>query len=245
MSLSLYALVALQRDSARAGRGGDEVFRAGRARFGHAALRHVDGLRRHRHRSRSTRVAQAIARGHGGNQRCWSSAWCSSSPAIAFKLGAVPYHMWIPDVYQGAPTAMTLLIGTAPKLAAFAFAHAPAGRRAARRWRIDWQGMLMILSLLSMVARQRRSRSRRPTSSACSRTRRSPTWASCCWASSRAQPSTATARRCSTRRLCADQRWRPSAWSCCCRAPASKPTSSTTSRASTSARRGRRSSCCW
>ena len=40
---------------------------------------------------------------------------------IAFKLGAVPYHMWVPDVYDGAPTFMTLLIGTAPKLAAFAF----------------------------------------------------------------------------------------------------------------------------
>jgi NADH-quinone oxidoreductase subunit N len=40
---------------------------------------------------------------------------------IAFKLGAAPYHMWIPDVYDGAPTAVTLLVGSAPKLAAFAF----------------------------------------------------------------------------------------------------------------------------
>src|SRR6185369_16460788 len=40
---------------------------------------------------------------------------------VAFKLGAVPYHMWVPDVYDGAPTVVTLLIGTAPKLAAFAF----------------------------------------------------------------------------------------------------------------------------
>ena len=39
---------------------------------------------------------------------------------LAFKLGAVPFHMWVPDVYQGAPTPVTLLIGTAPKLAAFA-----------------------------------------------------------------------------------------------------------------------------
>ena len=41
---------------------------------------------------------------------------------IAFKLGVVPFHMWIPDVYHGAPTAVTLVIGTAPKLAAFAMA---------------------------------------------------------------------------------------------------------------------------
>ena len=39
---------------------------------------------------------------------------------LAFKLGVVPFHMWIPDVYQGAPTAITLMIGSAPKLAAFA-----------------------------------------------------------------------------------------------------------------------------
>jgi len=41
---------------------------------------------------------------------------------LAFKLGVVPFHMWIPDVYHGAPTAVTLVIGTAPKLAAFAMA---------------------------------------------------------------------------------------------------------------------------
>ena len=51
---------------------------------------------------------------------------------IAFKLGAVPYHMWVPDVYHGAPTAVTLLIGTAPKLAAFAFMLRLLGVRARR-----------------------------------------------------------------------------------------------------------------
>jgi NADH-quinone oxidoreductase subunit N len=69
---------------------------------------------------------------------------------IAFKLGVVPYHMWVPDVYHGAPTPVTLLIGTAPKLAAFAFtlrllAVALAGLE------FDWQGMLIVLSLLSMI----------------------------------------------------------------------------------------------
>ena len=43
--------------------------------------------------------------------------------AVAFKLGAVPFHMWLPDVYEGAPTAITLFIGSAPKLAAFAMAY--------------------------------------------------------------------------------------------------------------------------
>jgi len=69
---------------------------------------------------------------------------------LAFKLGVVPFHMWIPDVYQGAPTAVTLLIGGAPKLAAFAIVIrllvegmlplAP-----------DWQQMLMVLSIGSLL----------------------------------------------------------------------------------------------
>ena len=69
---------------------------------------------------------------------------------LAFKLGVVPFHMWIPDVYHGAPTAVTLLIGGAPKLAAFAICIrllvegmlplAP-----------DWQQMLMVLSVGSLV----------------------------------------------------------------------------------------------
>ena len=42
--------------------------------------------------------------------------------AVAFKLGAVPFHMWLPDVYEGAPTSVTLFIGTAPKIAYFALA---------------------------------------------------------------------------------------------------------------------------
>ena len=70
--------------------------------------------------------------------------------AIAFKLGAVPYHMWVPDVYDGAPTAVTLFIGTAPKLAAYAVAiRLLVGSLSSLAF--DWQGMLLILSLLSMI----------------------------------------------------------------------------------------------
>jgi len=69
---------------------------------------------------------------------------------LAFKLGAVPFHMWVPDVYQGAPTAMTLLIGAAPKFAAFAITvrllvSGLIGVAA------DWQQMLIILAVLSLV----------------------------------------------------------------------------------------------
>ena len=69
---------------------------------------------------------------------------------LAFKLGAAPFHMWIPDVYQGAPTAITLMIGSAPELAAFAIAirllvegMIPLA--------IDWQQMLMLLSVASLL----------------------------------------------------------------------------------------------
>ena len=69
---------------------------------------------------------------------------------IAFKLGVVPFHMWIPDVYHGAPTAVTLVIGTAPKLAAFAMAM-----RLLVNGMLDlahdWQQMLAMLAVLSMA----------------------------------------------------------------------------------------------
>jgi NADH-quinone oxidoreductase subunit N len=68
---------------------------------------------------------------------------------IAFKLGAVPFHMWVPDVYEGAPTSVTLFIGSAPKIAAFGMlvrllVDGLPGMHA------DWIGMLIILSVLSM-----------------------------------------------------------------------------------------------
>jgi NADH-quinone oxidoreductase subunit N len=69
---------------------------------------------------------------------------------LAFKLGAAPFHMWIPDVYQGAPTAVTLIIGSAPELAAFAIAIRllvegliPLA--------IDWQQMLVVLAVCSLA----------------------------------------------------------------------------------------------
>jgi NADH-quinone oxidoreductase subunit N len=68
---------------------------------------------------------------------------------IAFKLGVVPFHMWIPDVYHGAPTAVTLVIGTAPKLAAFAMAVRVLGTGLLDLAH-DWQQMLVILAVLSM-----------------------------------------------------------------------------------------------
>jgi NADH-quinone oxidoreductase subunit N len=69
---------------------------------------------------------------------------------LGFKLGAVPFHMWIPDVYHGAPTAVTLFIGTAPKVAAFAFVLRllVEGLQGAIG---DWQNMLIVMAVLSLA----------------------------------------------------------------------------------------------
>lgn len=81
--------------------------------------------------------------------KCWCLVWFIVA-GLAFKLGAVPFHMWVPDVYQGAPTAVTLMIGGAPKLAAFTIVMRllvdgllPLA--------IDWQQMLAVLAVGSLL----------------------------------------------------------------------------------------------
>ena len=69
---------------------------------------------------------------------------------LAFKLGAVPFHMWVPDVYHGAPTAVTLFIGSAPKIAAFAFTVRILGQGLESQV-AEWRDMLVILAVLSMA----------------------------------------------------------------------------------------------
>jgi NADH-quinone oxidoreductase subunit N len=99
-------------------------------------------------------IARAVATGRGavgqGSGLLLVFGLVFVVSGIAFKLGVVPYHMWVPDVYEGAPTAVTLLIGTAPKLAAFALTLRLLGVALAGL-EFDWQGMLIVLSLLSMT----------------------------------------------------------------------------------------------
>ncbi|HTS24147.1 MAG TPA: NADH-quinone oxidoreductase subunit NuoN [Casimicrobiaceae bacterium] len=149
MSLSLYALIALQRDSARAVEAAMKYFvlgaiASGLLLYGMSMIYGATGT------LDIGGVADAIVTGHGGNGVILVFGLVFVVSAIAFKIGAVPYHMWIPDVYDGAPTAVTLLVGSAPKLAAFAFAmRLLVGSLAALA--IDWQGMLVVLCLLSMI----------------------------------------------------------------------------------------------
>jgi NADH-quinone oxidoreductase subunit N len=69
---------------------------------------------------------------------------------LAFKLGAAPFHMWIPDVYQGAPTSVTIMIGSAPELAAFAICIRLLVE-GLLPLALDWQQMLMVLSVASLM----------------------------------------------------------------------------------------------
>lgn len=148
MSLSLYSLVALQRDSAVATEAAMKYFvlgalASGLLLYGMSMIYGATGsLDVHK-------VAAAIQNGEA-NQTVLVFGLVFIVAGLGFKLGVVPFHMWIPDVYHGAPTAITLFIGSAPKLAAFAFVmrllvEGLEGLIA------DWRGMLIILSVLSMA----------------------------------------------------------------------------------------------
>jgi NADH-quinone oxidoreductase subunit N len=70
--------------------------------------------------------------------------------ALSFKLGAVPFHMWIPDIYQGSPTSVTLFIGTVPKIAGFAMAIRLLVDGLGDL-QVEWSQMLTALAVASMA----------------------------------------------------------------------------------------------
>ncbi|HXX86488.1 MAG TPA: NADH-quinone oxidoreductase subunit NuoN [Casimicrobiaceae bacterium] len=148
MSLSLYAMIALQRDSDVAVEASMKYFVLGALASGlllyglsmvYGATGSLD----------INQVAIAVFSGQA-NRTILVFGLVFVVSAIAFKLAAVPYHMWVPDVYEGAPTAVTLFVGSAPELAAFAFTiRLLVGSLSAMAF--DWQGMLIVLALLSMI----------------------------------------------------------------------------------------------
>jgi NADH-quinone oxidoreductase subunit N len=147
MTLSIYAMVALQRDSIRATEAAMKYFvlgalASGLLLYGLSMLYGATGS------LELTRVAYAIEHGQASTSlTIFGLVFVVSG--IAFKLGTVPFHMWIPDVYHGASTPATLFLGAAPKLAAFAFvmrllANGLQGVTS------DWQQMLVILAVASI-----------------------------------------------------------------------------------------------
>jgi NADH-quinone oxidoreductase subunit N len=148
MSLSLYALTALRRDHAQATEAAMKYFVLGALSSGfllygmsmmYGATGSLD----------IPQVFEAIGAGQI-NKSVLAFGLVFIVAGVAFKLAVAPFHMWVPDVYHGAPTAVTLLIAGAPKLAAFAITfrllvEGLSGLAA------DWQQMLVVLAVASMV----------------------------------------------------------------------------------------------
>jgi len=152
LSLCLYALVALNRDSTASIEAAMKYFvlgalASGLLLYGMSMIYGATGsLLFHEVAARSATLAGDLA----SARTLLVFGLVFVVAGIAFKLGVVPFHMWIPDVYEGAATAVTLVLGTAPKIAAFAMAlrllvnGLPALAP-------DWQQMLVVLAVLSMA----------------------------------------------------------------------------------------------
>lgn len=148
LTLSSYALVALRRDNATATEAAMKYFVLGAMASGfllygmsmvYGATGSLD----------ITAIFKAIASGQIRHQ-VLVFGLVFIVAGLAFKLGAVPFHMWIPDVYQGAPTAITLMIGGAPKLAAFAMTMRLLVE-GLLPLAVDWQQMLLMLAVGSLL----------------------------------------------------------------------------------------------
>lgn len=147
LSLCLYALVALNRDSKLASEAAMKYFilgalSSGMLLYGMSMIYGVTGT--------LDLTAVAAASAEAGDNILFVFGLVFMLVGVAFKFGAVPFHMWIPDVYEGAPTPVALYIGTAPKVAAVALfmrllAEGLVGLQE------QWQLMLVILAVLSLV----------------------------------------------------------------------------------------------
>lgn len=148
MSLSLYALVAMRRDNVRATEAAMKYFvlgalASGFLLYGMSMLYGATGTLDIRE------ISAAVASGTI-NKTILVFGLVFLVAGLAFKLGAVPFHMWVPDVYDGSPTAVTLLLGGAPKIATFAICIRLLVE-GLLPMAFDWQQMLMVLAVLSLA----------------------------------------------------------------------------------------------
>jgi NADH-quinone oxidoreductase subunit N len=147
LALSLYAIVALQRDSAAATEAAIKYFilgalASGLLLYGMSMLYGATGS------LDLGEVSRSVAGGRAnGTLTVFGLVFVVAG--LAFKLGVVPFHMWVPDIYQGAATPGTLLIGAAPKIAALAFVLRILAD-GLQGVMLEWRGMLVILAALSI-----------------------------------------------------------------------------------------------
>jgi NADH-quinone oxidoreductase subunit N len=146
MSLSLYAMVAFDRESGIAAESAMKYFllgaiASGMLLYGMSLIYGLNG---------TLNLDDLAAKATGQPSLGVILGLVFIVVAIAFKFGAVPFHMWVPDVYSGAPTAVTLLLSTVPKIASFAFAFRLLAHGMGSVGE-SWQDMLAPLAVLSMV----------------------------------------------------------------------------------------------
>jgi NADH-quinone oxidoreductase subunit N len=148
LTLSSYALVALRRDHAVATEAAMKYFVLGAMASGFLLY----GLSMMYGATGSLDIAQVFKIVNSGQVKHQVLVFglVFIVAGLAFKLGAAPFHMWIPDVYQGAPTVVTVMIGSAPELAAFAIAMRLLVE-GLLPLAIDWQQMLAIMAIGSLV----------------------------------------------------------------------------------------------
>ena len=148
LSLSLYAMIALRRDSADAAEAALKYFVLGALASGLLLY----GISMVYGATGSLEFASVLANAYDGQANTWllKLGLVFIVVAVAFKLGAVPFHMWVPDVYQGAPTSVAAFVGTVPKIAAvvFAFRILVTGLGTTVN---DWTPMLAILAVASLL----------------------------------------------------------------------------------------------
>ncbi len=152
LTLSSYALVALRRDDVKATEAAMKYFVLGALASGFLlyGLSMVYGATGSLN---LTEVMLTIAGGDDtlvGSPQVLTLGLVFVVAGLAFKLGVVPFHMWVPDVYHGAPTAITLMIGGAPKLAAFAIVIRLLVE-GLQPLAVDWQQMLAVLAVMSLL----------------------------------------------------------------------------------------------
>ncbi len=147
LSLCLYAMVAFNRDSARSTEAAMKYFilgaiASGMLLYGMSMIYGMTG-------SLDIQEIKASVGELGPDNLILIFGLVFIVVGLAFKVGAVPFHMWIPDVYDGAPTAVVMYVGSAPKLAAFAMIMRllVGGLESLAT---SWQDMLIILAILSM-----------------------------------------------------------------------------------------------
>jgi NADH-quinone oxidoreductase subunit N len=160
MSLCLYSLVALNRDSAVSTEAAMKYFvlgalASGLLLYGMSMIYGATGTLQIGDVARG--AARILQSDPPAKTAVLAFGLVFIVSGLAFKVGAVPFHMWIPDVYHGAPSAVTLFISTGPKLAAFAMAirllvnALPSLAGNTPQFPSGWQDMLVILSVLSMA----------------------------------------------------------------------------------------------